>query len=450
MKSILIIFTRFPTPGSTKTRLIPALGPEGAADLHRQMTEHTLAAVGPVISEEVALQVRYEGSDENTMKGWLGRDLSYVPQGTGDLGERMRRAFTDSFEEGFDKSIIIGTDCPSRDAADVEEALKLLEENTLVLGPAIDGGYYLIGIRSNAPHWLYELVFENIPWGTDQVFNATMNVLAETGIDVGLLDEKADVDEPEDLIHWEREMSTQYPVPGTQGKIDLNISVIIPALNEEEGIGEVLESLKNSGVQIVVADGGSTDGTVDFCEDAGVEVIRSESGRARQMNNGAAGAEGNVFIFLHADTRLPEGFEGEVKKVIAQGAAGGAFLFGTDMDSPSMGIIENMAHFRSIRMGIVFGDQAIFATREAFHRAGTYPDQPIMEDYELWKQLGKVGKRTIIPLCVTTSARKWQQYGTWKITFLHQAVMWMYLLGVGPERLAKWYRGKLRKMENDK
>ncbi|MCJ7501285.1 TIGR04282 family arsenosugar biosynthesis glycosyltransferase, partial [bacterium] len=202
MNSLLIVFTRYPTPGLTKTRLIPALGPEGAADLQRQMTEHTLSVVGPLISEGIQLQVRYEGGEESDMKKWLGEVLSFVPQGEGDLGDCMRRAFGDSFKEGFEKAVIVGTDCPSLGADDVAEALDLLEENTLVLGPAVDGGYYLIGIRSDASEWLYELVFENIPWGTDQVFNTTVNVLAETGLDVGLLNEKADVDEPEDLVHW--------------------------------------------------------------------------------------------------------------------------------------------------------------------------------------------------------------------------------------------------------
>ena len=98
-------------------------------------------------------------------------------------------------------------------------------------------------------------------------------------------------------------------------------------------------------------------------------------------------------------------------------------------------------------MGIVFGDQAIFATREAFFRAGAYPEQPVMEDYELWKRLGKVGKRSLIPLSVTTSSRKWEQHGTWRITLIHQMIMWLYLLGVSPERLARWYKARMRKVE---
>ena len=197
----LIVFTRYPIPGSTKTRLIPALGAEGAADLQRQMTEHTLESVRPLAEEGIGVRVLFDGGEAGEMTQWLGEELDLAPQGEGDLGDRMNNAFTGSFQEGFEKVVVIGTDCPSLDSESVMEAFDLLNENTLVLGPATDGGYYLIGIRSDAPEWLYELVFKNIPWGTDQVLNATVNALAETGLDVGLLDEKADVDEPEDLVH---------------------------------------------------------------------------------------------------------------------------------------------------------------------------------------------------------------------------------------------------------
>ncbi|MGD8353351.1 MAG: TIGR04283 family arsenosugar biosynthesis glycosyltransferase [Pseudomonadota bacterium] len=443
--SVLIIFTRYPTPGATKTRLIPALGADGAADLQRQMTEHTLSSLQALGSEGVTFEIRYEDGDEQAMVKWLGSDLIYVPQGDGDLGSKMRRAFEDAFSRGAGKVVIVGTDCPSLNADDVFEAFDLLNENTLTLGPAADGGYYLIALRSDVPRWVYDLVFPDIPWGTDQVFNATMNALAETGLDVGLLDEKADVDEPEDLIHWKREIRSQESGVGSLEASDLSISVIIPTYNEGQNISQTLDQLSAPDLEIVVADAGSTDATIEICERAGARVLRTAPGRAVQMNEGAGAASGNVFLFLHADTRLPDGFEDRIKGVILDGAVGGAFLFGTDRDTASMNIIENMAHFRTYRTGMVYGDQAIFATREAFYRAGTYPDQPIMEDYELWKKLKMVGKRAIIPLAVTTSARKWQRYGTWRLVLIHLAVMCMYLLGAGPERLARWYKKKLQK-----
>jgi rSAM/selenodomain-associated transferase 1 len=154
MKNRLIIFTRYPVPGKTKTRLIPALGAEGAADLQKQMTEHTLERMRPLTEKGMEVQILFDGAEDGEMVQWLGGGFALAPQGEGDLGERMRLAFSGCFETGVERVVIIGTDCPSLGAEDVEEAVDLLEENTLVLGPATDGGYYLIGIRSDAPGWL--------------------------------------------------------------------------------------------------------------------------------------------------------------------------------------------------------------------------------------------------------------------------------------------------------
>ena len=437
--SRLIIFTRYPTPGSTKTRLIPALGPEGAAELQREMTEHTLASLRPLLEASVGIEVRYEGGDEVAMNKWLGDDLIFAPQGTGDLGQRMERAFREAFTAGVHKAVIVGGDCPELGALDVQEALGLLDDNPVVLGPALDGGYYLIAMGSTANDELIQTLFTGIPWGTNEVLWRTTNALAETGYDLGLLDEKADVDEPGDLAVWET-ASAQCAGRRAQSSAGLTVSVIIPTFNEEVRIGELLAILKDEDVEVVVADGGSTDRTVALCEEAGLTVVASPRGRAEQMNAGATAASGSVFIFLHADTRLPGEGVKTVRDAVSHGSVAGAFLFGTDLDSASMRVIENGAHFRSIRQGIVFGDQAIFATREAFYRAGQYPEQPIMEDYELWKRLGKVGKRTIIPLQVITSSRKWTDRGVWRTTLINMAVTWLYFFGVSPEKLAKLYR----------
>jgi rSAM/selenodomain-associated transferase 2/rSAM/selenodomain-associated transferase 1 len=442
----LIIFTRYPTPGTTKTRLIPALGPEGAAELQRKMTEHTLASLSPLQEAGVEIEVRYEGGDEVAMTEWLGDDLLFTPQGAGDLGQRMERAFREAFTAGVHKTVIVGSDCPGLDAPDVREALALLDDNPVVLGPATDGGYYLIAMGSTANDQLIQTLFTGIPWGTGEVLWRTTNALAEVDYDLGLLDERADVDEPGDLIYWEKNREEA----GGRKELShagLAVSVIIPTFNEEEQIGSLLAHLQDKDVEIIVADGGSTDNTVIFCENAGIKVVTSPRGRALQMNAGAAAATGNIFLFLHADTCLPEGALNEVLETIGHRFVAGAFLFGTDMDTPSMRVIENVAHFRSYRLGIVFGDQSIFSTREAFHRAGGYPEQSIMEDYELWKRLGKVGKKTLIPLQVTTSSRKWTDRGVWRINFINLAVTSLYVLGVGPERLAGWYGKAGRRQE---
>ncbi|NOY86969.1 MAG: DUF2064 domain-containing protein [Deltaproteobacteria bacterium] len=436
MSSLLILFTRYPVPGKAKTRLISVLGEQGAADLHREMTEHTLAAVQPPGGGVIEIQVRFSGGDMAAMKGWLGESLDYVPQGDGDLGSRMERAFRESFANGCRKVVLIGSDCPELGWGHVEEALILLDDNPIVLGPSTDGGYYLIGIRSEVPERLFDAVFRNISWGTGQVLSETINAVAGTGLDLGLLDDLDDVDEPEDLVHWERAVTA---TPKTHR--ELTLSIVIPTFNEEEWIGSLLEGLEAvPEVEVIVSDGGSTDRTLEICRAYQVHVVDSHPGRVAQMNRGAEAAHGDILLFLHADTRLPDGFERLIGEAMSrEHVVAGAFRFAVDHRSTAMRIIERLANRRS-RLGIVFGDQALFVRAPAFRLAGGFPDQPIMEDYQLMRHLRRQGRVVLLDEAAVTSARKWREKGAFRVTFVNQLVTWLYVLGVGPESLARMYR----------
>ena len=191
----IIIFTRYPEPGQTKTRLIPELGPEKAADLQRRMTEYTMAQVaGLMTAAGPAVEIRYQDGSPAEMADWLGREYSYLSQGSGSLGEKMNRAFTEAFAKGRQAVLIIGTDCPALSRQTIKKTLAGLKENDLVLGPAFDGGYYLIGLRKNAPS-----LFTDIPWGTDTVLAATLERAEQGGLSHLLLEQLNDIDRPEDL-----------------------------------------------------------------------------------------------------------------------------------------------------------------------------------------------------------------------------------------------------------
>jgi uncharacterized protein len=201
----LIIFTRYPEPGKTKTRLIPALGAVGAADLHRQMTEHLLTKVRKFASTRaVAIQVCHDGGDVELMKQWLGPGILFQPQGSGDLGVRMERAFAAAFQSGCERVTVVGTDCPTITINILQTAFAALGDSDFVLGPATDGGYYLIGLRRPVPQ-----LFQGVPWGTATVFEQTLRIADELGLRHTLLDPLADVDRPEDLWVWERESHSQ-------------------------------------------------------------------------------------------------------------------------------------------------------------------------------------------------------------------------------------------------
>nr|WP_281261369.1 TIGR04282 family arsenosugar biosynthesis glycosyltransferase [Chamaesiphon polymorphus] len=189
------MFTRYPTPGKVKTRLIPAVGAAAAASLHRQMTERTLRharALQAQIAAEIA--VHFDGSDSQQMAQWLGADLVYQSQGEGDLGMRMDRSISSAHQQGAERVVLIGTDCPKLTADILAQAFTELLERDLVLGAALDGGYYLIGTRQPQPE-----LFVGVEWGTDRVWQQTIAIANRLNLEIGYLPPLADIDRPEDL-----------------------------------------------------------------------------------------------------------------------------------------------------------------------------------------------------------------------------------------------------------
>lgn len=423
----LIVFTRYPEPGRTKTRLIPALGPRAAAETQTEMTRHVLGRSdawldgGPKEQE-----VRFEGGDAGLMAARFGR-RAYVPQGRGGLGERMARAFTDAFDAGCARVVVIGGDCPGIDADLLRRAFERLRDHDVALGPATDGGYYLIGLRV-----MTRALFGDLPWGSAAVLERTLALAREAGLSVALLDELPDVDLPEDLGVWRAAQRAQAP-PG-------RVSVIVPALNEAERIGEALaRAREGENVETVVVDGGSADDTAETAAEAGARVFHGPRGRARQMNLGAAVAGGEFYCFLHADTRLPEGFARHVRDTLApRSVAGGAFAFRLDHDSPALRVVEWVVNRRSRRFQMPYGDQALFIRESTFHELRGFPEAPIMEDYAFVRRLRRRGRIAIAPAAVVTSARRWRRRGVLRTTLLNQAIIIAYHLGVPPRVLARW------------
>ena len=197
-KDCLIIFTRYPQPSQVKTRLIPALGAAGAAALHQRMAEHTLAqARGLRQTRALSIQVWFAGSSTVTkMQEWLGTDVEYYVQPEGDLGDRMASVFKSVFNKGHTAAVIVGTDCPDLSTALLAQGFGALAQHELVLGPAIDGGYYLIGLRREAPE-----LFEGIAWSTWEVLVQTLAIAQQLKLTPFLLTYLTDIDVPQDLEH---------------------------------------------------------------------------------------------------------------------------------------------------------------------------------------------------------------------------------------------------------
>lgn len=186
--SRVVLFARYPTAGACKTRLIPALGPEGAADLHRRLTERTvlvLRAAGAPVT------VAYTGASAAEFAAWLGADVVLIEQAEGDLSARLLACLEPA------PVIFFGADTPDLAPRHVEAAIAALERHKVVIGPAEDGGYYLIGMRQPMPELL-----TNMPWSTELVLPETLARLDRIGISPLLLETLADCDRPEDLVRW--------------------------------------------------------------------------------------------------------------------------------------------------------------------------------------------------------------------------------------------------------
>jgi rSAM/selenodomain-associated transferase 2 len=221
------------------------------------------------------------------------------------------------------------------------------------------------------------------------------------------------------------------------------LSIIIPALDEAATIIETLTSLaplRARGADVIVVDGGSRDGTVERARPLAEQVIASACGRGAQMNAGAAGARGDVLLFLHADTRLPPEADRLIHEGLARsGRAWGRFDVAIDGQSPLLPLVALGMNLRSRLSGIATGDQAMFATRKAFDQAQGFPDIALMEDIVLSRRL----KRISPPLClappVVTSGRRWDERGALRTIWLMWRLRFAFFFGAAPDALARRY-----------
>ncbi|WP_332669880.1 TIGR04283 family arsenosugar biosynthesis glycosyltransferase [Aromatoleum sp.] len=224
----------------------------------------------------------------------------------------------------------------------------------------------------------------------------------------------------------------------------MKLSIVVPVLNEAENLPALLTRLvplRACGTEIIVVDGGSRDGSPALVAHAGVTLIHSGTGRARQMNAGAARASGDALLFLHADTALPAFADRVVAAALDAGTrAWGRFDVRIAGRSPLLRVVAAMMNLRSRLTGIATGDQAMFVTRRAFDAVGGFPDLPLMEDIELSRRLKAVSRPICLPQRVLTSGRRWETRGGWRTIFLMWRLRFAWWRGVPAERLARRYR----------
>ena len=223
----------------------------------------------------------------------------------------------------------------------------------------------------------------------------------------------------------------------------MKVSVIIPALNESGNIeGAVRSALSAGDAEVIVADRGSSDSTAEKALALGAKVVNGPRGRGAQMDAGAASAKGEVLLFLHADTRLPDGWKSAVRKALEdREVMGGGFRISIDSGRPIFRLLEAAINLRARLLGLIYGDQALFFRKTAFLKAGGFRNLPLMEDVDCVKRLRGFGRVVLVNERVKTSSRGWDKGGVIRASLRNWRLLLLYYAGTPPHRLYERYYG---------
>jgi hypothetical protein len=479
----LMIFMRYPQPGRVKTRLAQSIGTGAARDVYMRLLRRTLgvAADWACRRRDVDLLLFHQPP---AMAGRIAREYPgpwrLVGQRGDHLGEQMAAAFTDARALGYDAAVLIGSDIADLAGADLTAACDAVVMGQAALGPAADGGFYLIALARPCPE-----AFAFSAWGSGDILGRTFACLRAAGFSVALLAERHDIDRPEDLCH----LAGRY--------FRDRLSVIVPTLEPLEAHESLLAALDGQlwpGDEIVVArglgkipaaretglpppghgagtfhalvagsrangvrrpDGGLTPrvpftGSADSGDAAGglraggtaLRVTVSAPGRGRQLNAGARAARGELLWFLHADSVPPDNFGHHVRGLAEDTTTAlGCFRLAFRPRNRALDGIAAWANWRSRWFALPYGDQGLCCRREVYEAIGGFRRLYLMEDVEFVRAARRLGKVRVLPETIATSSAAYLRGGILRTSLRHHRVMLLYHLGVPDGRLyAHYYR----------
>lgn len=242
---------------------------------------------------------------------------------------------------------------------------------------------------------------------------------------------------------WGRALNPERRALQTGNERDApRLALVVPVLNESAVLPALLEQLaglRSRSVEIIIVDGGSSDDTVALARQRGFRVVEAPTGRAGQMNAGAAVSQAGMLLFLHADTQLPPAADRLIMAALRQ-RPWGRFDVRITGRSPVLRIVAALMNIRSALTGIATGDQALFMTRVAYDAVDGFPDQALMEDIEISRRLRRLAAPARIKRPALTSGRRWETHGVWRTIVLMWRLRWAYWRGASPEQLARRYR----------
>ena len=429
-KKAILIFMKYPQTGRVKTRLSKTIGTKQACNIYKKLVRRTLGIVSDFkhTHTQIDLFLFYDPPESETQirKGYPG-PWAFTPQIDGHLGEKMKNAFDHVFEKGYEHAVLIGSDIADIKTSDIEDAFRDLNRDQAVLGPAHDGGFYLIGLS-----FVINEVFNFPDWSTPSVFERTLHCLHDSLHKIRTLCKRHDIDEQNDLIYVNRN-------PLFQDKI----SIIIPYLKGTQKTASLVDSLEaqlwpDDEIVLVKGVGSSDLGKNNISHHT--RLVFAPKGRGNQLNHGAKAAQRNILWFLHIDTAPPPNFGYHIRKLThIRGRTLGCFELRFDTSSFFLDVIYKWSNFRTKYLNLPYGDQGIFCTRDIFKKAGGFKKKFLMEDVDFVRNCKKMGKLLVIPQPIYSSAQRYMTKGVLRASLQNHFLMLLYYLGVSDKRLFQFY-----------
>ncbi len=482
-RKALIVFMRYPESGRVKTRLAAAMGPVAAARTYEKLIRRTLGVVGDFKRErpEVEVFIYFTPPEKrHELEAGYPGPWRFAQQQGAHLGERMAEAIQQMMHQGHSQVVLVGTDLADLQPPDFNEAFQALENGYAALGPAADGGFYLIGLDRPCPS-----VFQSDAWGTEEIFARTEGLLLKAGFRVKRLKERRDIDYPEDV-----------PFLETKPWFRARLSVIIPTLRPINRLAPSLQSLQKQiwpedEIIVVQAETDFLDlnrrlqcnVNIDLTRHSGENLnpehyldtgfrryddlnpdtylrgsVLSQRapqpiaphilsafaprGRGLQLNRGAALANGNLLFFLHDDSLPPPNFAYSIRKICeASDVSLGCFRLAFSPSTPLLDGIARWANSRTRVFGLPYGDQGLFCRRDIYEKAGGFKKPFLMEDVDFVRHCRHLGRFIMLPDSIATSPERYLHRGTLRASLRNHLTMLLYHLGVSDKRLYSFYYG---------
>lgn len=424
---------RYPELGKVKRRLAEGVGEEEALRIYTMLLRRNLGVVKDFLSLKggvVAFLCHEPPEALKDLKENYPGPWTFIPQRNGELGERMEGAFSDLFAMGYGEVVLVGSDIADLDPSDLVGAFKALSSGKVPIGPAHDGGFYLLGLQRAFPE-----VFSLGNWSQGDVLQRVLKALS--GSEVLLLNKRHDVDTALDLHLVSR------------GMFHDNVSVIIPFL--EGGLDEALSLFRRirpfmwPNDEVVLAEGTKKAliGTQEEELGPGLRLVKSSRGRGIQLNAGASASRGDILWFLHSDSDPPADFGYLLRKLDGGSRYSfGCFRLGFRGETPMMRLVSMWANARTALLKIPYGDQGIFCRREMLHCVGGFARRLIMEDVDLARSLKKSGRLLFLRERLFTSPNRYLKGGVLRTALKNQLTISMYLAGISEERIYRHYYGE--------